>query len=68
MVECKAHMAKDCSRKASNNSATQLDGELRGTRQILLCFLGHGAEGDFVAKLVHGKLPNGVGNLSAKNT
>lgn len=59
-------MAKDCSRKPSNDSATQLEGEFSCSRQVPPCFLGHGAESDFVAKFIHGKLPDSIRNLSVK--
>lgn len=59
-------MAKDRSRKPSNDSPAELNGELGCSRRIPPCFLGHGAEGDFVTKLIHGKLPNGIWNLSTE--
>ena len=59
-------MAKDCSRKTSDDSAAQLDGEFSCSRQVLPCFLRHGAESSFVTKFVHRKLPNSVRNLSVK--
>lgn len=60
-------MTKDCSRKPSNDSTTQLDGEFSCSRQVPPCFFGHGTESYFVAKFIHGKLPDGVGNLSVKS-
>lgn len=57
-------MTKNRSRKPSNDSTTQLDGEFSCSRKFPPCFLGHGTESDFVAKFIHGKLPDSIGNLS----
>lgn len=65
--ECKAYMAKNCSRKTSNDSAPQLDGKFRCSRQVFPCFLRHSTESDFMAKFIHGELPDSVRNLSTKD-
>lgn len=58
------HVTEDGGCEARDDATAEVDGEVSDTGEVLAGLCGYVAVCDLVADLVHGKLPDGIRDLS----